>query len=273
MAFQTADNTVLEEQVLFASKQDAELYGVLYHAKGPMKGAIVVCSPEGDERTWSQRVLVNFSRLLAAHGYTVLRFDYMGQGESGGDYEESTWLTRRNDVESAVEYLVERTEANRVGLHGLRLGGSLALLIASRNLAVKYVTLWEPVIDLRGYFYDLLRVNISFQMVAHKGVVKNRERLIEEILAGNGVSINGFYLTKGFFQEAREADLQEVLRTFRGRCLITLSPGTKFPDGAGGDIVRLDFPVIWKEPKVYSVRPRALMDATINWIERHVVEA
>lgn len=271
MAFQPADERVAEEQVLFPSQQDAELYGVLYHAKIPMKGAIVVCSPEGDERTWSQRVLVNFSRLLAAHGYTVLRFDYMGQGESGGNYEESTWLTRQGDVESAIDYLVQRTETDRVGLHGLRLGGSLALLVASQSPVVKYVTLWEPVVDLRGYFYDLLRVNISFQMVVHKGVVKNREKLIHEILAGSGVSINGFYLTKGFFQEARDADLREALRTLRGKCLIALSPGTRFPDGADGDMVRLDFPVIWKEPKVYSVRPRALMDETIDWIERHVV--
>ena len=93
----------MEEQVLFPSQQGGDLYGMLYHAKGPMKGAVVVCSPDGDERTWGQRTLVTFSRRLAAEGYTVLRFDYMGQGESGGTYEESTFSTRRNDFETAID--------------------------------------------------------------------------------------------------------------------------------------------------------------------------
>jgi alpha/beta superfamily hydrolase len=268
--FQVTENRVLEEQVLFPSSNGADLYGVLYHARDEKKGAIVVCSPEGDERIWSQRVLVNFSRLLAAHGYSVLRFDYMGQGESEGTYEESTISTRREDVESAIGFLLERTRSAQAGLLGLRLGGAIACLAASRNSSVNSLALWEPVTDLRAYLYNLLRVNVSFQMVMNKGISKNREKLVEEILAGGKVSINGFYLTKDFIQEALGTKLEGILNPV-GKRFVALLPGTPFPAEGGGEILRLDFPVIWKEPKVYHARPRALMEETLKWIRQNNV--
>ncbi len=267
--FQIAEDRDSEEQVLFSSKRGVDLYGVLYPAGGEAKGSAVICAPDAEKRTWSQRTLVGFSRRLAAEGYTVLRFDYMGQGESGGEYEQSTLSTRQDDIEAAIEFLLGRTGSARVGLHGLRLGGSLASLVAAKNAFVKYVTLWEPIIDLPGYVYHLLRVNISSQMVMHKAVMKNREKLVEEILAGGRVSINGFYLTKEFFQEATATKLDGPLSAFAGNRFIALLSGTRFPvDGLGG-IVRLDFPLIWKEPKVYCAGPRRLIDETLNWIKQN----
>lgn len=269
MMIQVDEKKGLEEQVRFPSRQGADLYGVLYPAKGEMKGALLICPPDGDERTWSQRVLVNFSRSAASEGYTVFRFDYMGQGESEGEYEQSTFSTRSNDIESAAAFLLKRTGASHVGLLGLRLGGSLAALFAAKSAAVKYLLLWEPVIDIPAYLFNLLRVNISFQMVMHKAVLKNREKLTEEILSGGKVSINGFYLTKDFFEEGRALRLEEAFNAFTGRRLTVLLPATKFLIAGAEEIVRLDFPAIWREPKIYHARPHALLQETLNWIKQN----
>jgi hypothetical protein len=107
-------------------------------------------------------------------------------------------------------------------------------------------------------------------MVMNKGISKNREKLVEEILSGGKVSINGFYLTKDFFQEALDTKLEGMLNPL-GRRFIALLPGTPFPVEGAGDILRLDLPVIWKEPKVYHSRPRALMEETFKWIRQNNV--
>lgn len=265
---QAAESECIEEPVLFPSKGGVDLYGMIYPAQGEMKGALAVCPPDGDERTWSQRVLVNFARLLAEAGFTVLRFDYRGQGESEGEYEQSTISTRLDDVETAMEFLRKRTGRRQVGLLGLRLGGALAALAASKNASVKYLVLWEPVVDISAYLYNLLRVNISFQMVMHKAVLKNRDKLIEEILSGGRVGINGFYLTQAFFEEGRAIKPDEVVGGFEGKRLVVLTPTTKFPEQGGAEVVRLEFPAIWREPKIYYARPERLMNETITWIKK-----
>ena len=271
--FQISENKVSEEQILLRSGSNANLYGILYHARNNEKGALVICPPDGDERTWSHRTLVNLSRLLASHGYTVLRFDYMGQGESEGAYEESTLTSRLKDTGNAVEFLLTQITKSRVGLLGLRLGGTLAALTAVRHPSVEYLVLWEPVVDLSAYLYNLLRVNISFQMVMYKTVLKKREQLQEDILSGGKVSINGFYLTKGFFQEAMEVKLNGLFQGFHGKHLTVLLPGSKPPVEDNKNILRLEFPVFWKEPKVYYPRPKTLMEETLKWISENGISS
>ena len=264
--FRISENSVSEEQVMFPSSSGVDLYGVVYHARDEEKGAIVICHPDGDERTWSHRILVNLARLLASHGYTVLRFDYMGQGESEGEYEQGTLSTRVNDTRSAIELLLARTHRTEVGLLGLRLGGTLAALVGTTHSAVTHLVLWEPILDLHAHLYNLLRINISFQMVMHKTVLKNREQLAEEILSGGMVSINGFYLAKEFFRESMETKLEGIFQRANGKRLIVLLPNSSFPADGDGTVLRLQFPVFWKEPKVYHSRPKTLMEETLKWI-------
>jgi hypothetical protein len=54
---------------------------------------------------------------------------------------------------------------------------------------------------------------------------------------------------------------------------VVLMPTSNFPAEWDGTVMRLQFPVIWKEPKVYHSRPKALMDETLNWIAVHGASA
>ena len=46
--------------------------------------------------------MVNMGRRLASNGYPVLRFDFMGEGDSEGDFEDGTITTRLDDINCAV---------------------------------------------------------------------------------------------------------------------------------------------------------------------------
>src|SRR2546422_697995 len=81
------------------------------------------------------------------------------------------------------------------------LGGTLALRASANDPHGIGVALWEPVLDTAAYVQELLRVNISTQMMMFKKVVRNRAQLADAIAAGEKVSVNGFDLCRPFVEE------------------------------------------------------------------------
>lgn len=62
-------------------------------------------------------------------GYNVLLIDQRGHGESQGDHTD--WgLSEVEDMNAWVQWLHEKDADSRIGLHGISLGGAMALLYA-----------------------------------------------------------------------------------------------------------------------------------------------
>ncbi len=72
---------------------------------------------------------VHIARALTARGLAVLRFDFTGVGDSGGDFAQTTLATNRDDLLTAAAWLADRHQAPRL-LIGHSLGGAAALLAA-----------------------------------------------------------------------------------------------------------------------------------------------
>lgn len=106
------------------------------------------------------------SRLLAEHGYGVLRFDFTGLGSSEGDFAATTFSTTQDDLRSAIHFLNENFHAPTF-LMGHSLGGTTALSIAKDYDCVKgVVTVASPskpehVLHHFGHALTLLEQNIS----------------------------------------------------------------------------------------------------------------
>ena len=83
---------VAYETPFFFKTESRRLFGVLHlpEAGSPGTRAIVMSHPFGEEKLWSHRVFVSCARALAARGYTVLRFDYTGAGDSTGDTADTS---------------------------------------------------------------------------------------------------------------------------------------------------------------------------------------
>jgi putative redox protein len=78
------------------------------------------------------------SRLLAAHGIAVLRFDFTGLGNSQGDFARSNFTTDVADVHTAIEFLRNNYQAPSL-LIGHSLGGTAMLEAAIDAESVKAV--------------------------------------------------------------------------------------------------------------------------------------
>lgn len=78
------------------------------------------------------------SRRLTDHGIAVLRFDFTGLGESGGDFADSTYSSNVTDLVRAADQLREQRSAPTL-LIGHSLGGAAVIAAAERILEVRAV--------------------------------------------------------------------------------------------------------------------------------------
>ena len=98
------------ETPLFFPGVRTPLFGVL-HEPATASGALpfVFCHAFGEEKLWAHRVFVAFARELARRGHAVLRFDCGGNGDSGGDFSQSSLKTNLADIDTAIELLKARS--------------------------------------------------------------------------------------------------------------------------------------------------------------------
>ncbi len=87
---------------------------------------------------------VRISKGLAAEGIATLRIDFSGLGQSGGKFEDSSFLTNIDDLLAGAQWLRENFKAPEL-LIGHSLGGAVALSAAGRIKSVKaVVTIGAP---------------------------------------------------------------------------------------------------------------------------------
>lgn len=125
------------------------LYGVYHPPRGTDRGrAVLLCYPVGAEYMRSHRAFRQLTTFLTRAGAHVLRFDYLGTGDSAGsglDASLDQWL---EDVGLAIEELKESAGVDRVAVVGLRFGATLALAAAGDRPDVSQIVLWDPVVDV-----------------------------------------------------------------------------------------------------------------------------
>ncbi|RME74069.1 MAG: alpha/beta fold hydrolase, partial [Planctomycetota bacterium] len=74
---------------------------------------------------------VYFSRSLASRGWSTLRFDYRGLGESDGDFKETTFFQMADDIAFVYNYMEREGFPPKIYL-GHSIGGTLGLYITHR---------------------------------------------------------------------------------------------------------------------------------------------
>lgn len=124
------------EEMTFPGSTGARLAGVLHRPDGEARGSVLLahcftCSKD-------LHTMTRLSNGLADAGYAVLRFDFTGIGESGGDFSHKTVSHNVRDIVAAARALIERGYGP-CALLGHSLGGAAALLAASRLKAVRSV--------------------------------------------------------------------------------------------------------------------------------------
>lgn len=121
----------------------AALVGILHEPERPSHRGVVVVTGAPQYRAGSHRQFVLLARALAAAGFPVLRFDYRGMGDSGGDFVGFEGVEK--DIECAVDRLFAEVEGlSDVVLWGLCDGASAAAFYAKSDPRIGGLVLLNP---------------------------------------------------------------------------------------------------------------------------------
>jgi pimeloyl-ACP methyl ester carboxylesterase len=207
----------------FFGTRQRRLFGVYSPARASAAGsgskAVLLCPPWGQEYLRAHRAMKQLATLLNQAGVHVLRFDYHGTGDSAGEMLDASLAGWQADIETAVDELKDTTDAARVGLVGLRLGGTLAASVAARRRKdVDSLVLWDPVVSGEGYLKELLAD--APQRAAEKG---------------GGHEVMGFAMSEAMAAELRGLTLPQAELPVRTLVLRSLVEG--LPAGAAAEAV------------------------------------
>lgn len=213
---------IVSESPFFFPNGDKRLFGILHRAVASANGrGVVMCYPFAEERLWANRVMVKFARILAKEGYTVLRFDYMGNGDSEGNFKDSNVETNISDIIRAIQWLKEMVhEIREIDLLGLRIGATLAAFVAMRVDIVSRLVLWGPILKGNNYMQELLRSNLLHQMATYDRILFDRKRLVQMLLEGKSVNIDGYDISRKMYEQISGIDLEKPDGTISDPCLI-----------------------------------------------------
>lgn len=268
----------MRETPFFFPHRNEQLFGFLHEPEGAAAlPGFVLCHPFGEEKLWTHRVYVTFARELARRGYPVLRFDYMGNGDSSGRFEESSVSTAVADIGCAIDALKTRTGVEDVAILGLRLGATFASEIAEHRDDVRLLVLWAPIVDGARYMQDLLRVNLTTQMAVYREIRADRAELVEAMKAGGTANVDGYEVSLAMYDELSALKLVGRPRSFGGSCLVvqidraqTARPAPEIRQVAQAypraTFLRVQEDPFWMEIERFYDRAPNLFAATLEWL-------
>ena len=270
----------METPIFFGDEAD-RMFGVLHAPDGKRtRSGLLLCHAFGEEKLWSHRVYVNLAREAANRGFAVFRFDFRGHGDSTGHSEDYSVDDYLRDIGTAVDTLKSRfDDLEDIGLIGLRLGGTLAQIWASRNDLIRRLVLWEPVLDGAKYMQELLRINLSTQLAVYGKVQQNREALVADMAEGKPANVDGYLISARFYEDCGNINLStEPLKSTNAKSLIVqIAPNLKQKDRPdllefceaypGAEFHKVEEPPFWREIKPFTSRTNSLIRETLDWWE------
>ena len=215
------------EEPLILQRDGKRLFAVRHDpaADAPAGPAFLFCHPFAEEKKNSHRCCVEIARHMADLGCGALRLDQFGCGDSDGDFGDSTLDTRLADLRAGLTALGEFFPRRERGLLGMRLGASLAAIVAAEDDCVKHLVLIEPILDgKRAFAADLRRMLIK-QMMTDGAASADRKEVVARLERGEGsLDFDGYTISAQFYKGLTTLDLGSVAKTAARLLVVQVSP-------------------------------------------------
>ncbi|AOZ93591.1 alpha/beta hydrolase [Paenibacillus crassostreae] len=205
---------------------------------------VIICHGFVGNRIGVDRLFVKTARELADEGYMVVRFDYIGCGESTGNYGDEGMESMIDQTRTVLDYTLACADVDptRVTLIGHSLGGAVAILTAGRDRRVKNLVLWAAV----GYpFNDIVKIT-------------GRE-VYETAVKKGGSDYLGYDLTPKFFESLAPFQPFQQAGKFNGNVLVI--------HGTSDDSIPVDYAFLFQ--KIFWMRAEGRCDKEIIFQANH----
>jgi alpha-beta hydrolase superfamily lysophospholipase len=165
----SSDDCPTEHPILFGAK--FPIFGILTQPsqREARRRGVILLNAGADYHMGASRLYVSLARKWVSSGYSVLRMDLAGLGDSNtraGKSDDEIFPTEAlDDIRDAVAHLRERYEVREITLMGLCSGAYHALRAAAVGLPVERVLLVNP----QNYFWsqDMTIDDLQLAEVVH----------------------------------------------------------------------------------------------------------
>lgn len=259
------------EQAVVIDEGEVPLFGVMHGcAGGSERWGLIFCDPFAEEKKCAQRVMVETARSLCAADVTCLRFDYRGCGDSPGMFVDATVEQWLDDISAAVHFAEKNWEVDALGLLGLRLGASLALLTARDLPQVDFAILWEPVISGKRYVeHNIRRSQIKAMMTDSESFDPRRVR---ESHGARAFDFDGYQVSSEMREQIEGINLLEMdIRPPAASLVVNISSRetpnpnhVQLAENIGGEVRCVRQEPFWN--RIGLVDPVPVVQATELWL-------
>ncbi len=238
-----------------------------YHApEGRCRDGVVLASSLGLEGTRSHWSYRHLAERLAGAGLGVLRFDWGGTGDSGGDDHEpervKTWV---NDLHLAIDELKRLSGAERPTVVGVRVGATLAAHVAAQRDDVGALVLWMPALNGAGWVTEMAKLHKLYLRIVPQAHAPEPDG--EELL--------GSFASNATIADLAAIDLPALGRRPAPRILVIDQSPARAVDQLRERLTALDAQVEWRRgsgqkflltvPHKASL-PEESLGAIVDWV-------
>ncbi len=126
----------MQQSLYFTGPRGEKLAATLHTPDAPAREAVIL----GHCFTCSRHtaILRAICEGLCDHGFLALRFDFSGNGQSGGDFAASSYSAYIAEIGAAMAFMGAQG-ASWIGLAGHSMGAAVAVLAAARHPGVRAV--------------------------------------------------------------------------------------------------------------------------------------
>lgn len=229
---------------------------------------VVICYPMGHEYIMCHRAYRQLAVRLSRVGFHVLRFDFYGCGDSGGDCNQGQihqWLT---DISTAIGEIRERCGSVKVCLVGLRLGATLGMMVGSERGDIAGLVLWDPIVSGSAYIEEL--GNLHQEMLSHSHAKPKRH-----IEGEKPTEALGFPLTDFMLRDLEKLDLLAIRQKPANKILVIETneqvSGEQFRQHLTSMDARVEYqhlpsPRVWMEDVDKVLVPNRILESVVSWM-------
>ncbi len=179
-----------------------------WFSAGRNRRGVVLCGTLGHEQHLAHRWWRDLSEGIAGTGCAVVRFDYPGEGDSKGS--ETQLGAALDAIRFVVRFLRDEVGVEEIVLVGLRLGGTLAALVAVEG-GVDRLVLLAPFPRGRAYLREMELQGRLIDILPDGGPLPKRPGTL---------SVGGFTLSSDLRQDLSKIDLRALDRPPARRILL-----------------------------------------------------
>jgi hypothetical protein len=182
------------------------------------QAAVLVCAPLLQEGIRCQRALWSLSETLAAAGVEVLRFDWFGLGDSGGDSTDILVPGLVDDIASAEHFMRSSITPSRPRMFGLRSAALPLLAHAAACDEPVDVVLWAPALDGRAL--------VAAWREQHRRQLHVAGRFLSVDVASADDELLGFVLDRSLLDELGALNGRDLLLPAGSRLMLVQWPAS-----------------------------------------------